>query len=125
MMDCDAENEKDDFCKTHIIAIEQPELHLHPRFQGMFVDMLDKVIEICHEGNKDVRILIETHSEVIVNRLGVKVMDDHSFMKSSDINVLLFNARHEGFDKDVVSSSYNEDGFLTNWPFGFFSDNVY
>lgn len=125
MMDCDAENEKDDFCKTHIIAIEQPELHLHPRFQGMFVDMLDKVIEICHEDNKDVRILIETHSEVIVNRLGVKVMDDHSFIKSSDVNVLLFNARHEGFDKDVVSSSYNEDGFLTNWPFGFFSDNVY
>ncbi len=125
MIDCINSDEKDDFCKTHIIAIEQPELHLHPRFQGMFVDMLDKVIAICHKENKDVRIIVETHSEVIVNRLGIKVMDDKSYIKSNDVNVLLFNAKEEGYDTDVISSSYNEEGYLTNWPFGFFSDNVY
>ena len=125
MMDCIGTDEKDDFCKTHIIAIEQPELHLHPRFQGMFVDMLDKVIAICHKEKKDVRIIVETHSEVIVNRLGIKIMDDKSYIKSNDVNVLLFNAKEEGYDTDVISSSYNEEGYLTNWPFGFFSDNVY
>lgn len=125
MVDCVNTDETDDFCKTHIIAIEQPELHLHPRFQGMFVDMLDKVIQICHKEDKDVRIIIETHSEVIINRLGVKVMDEKSYIKAKDVNVLLFNAKAEGFDTDVVSSTYDDEGYLTNWPFGFFSDNVY
>lgn len=125
MIDCVNTDEKEDFCKTHIVAIEQPELHLHPRFQGMFVDMLDKVIEICHKCKKDVRIMIETHSEVIVNRLGIKVMDDNAYIKTNDVNVLLFNAKAEGYDTDVISSSYNEEGYLINWPFGFFSDNVY
>lgn len=125
MVDCVNTDETDDFCKTHTIAIEQPELHLHPRFQGMFVDMLDKVIQICHKENKDVRIIIETHSEVIINRLGIKVMDEKSYIKAKDVNVLLFNAKEEGFETDVVSSTYDEEGYLTNWPFGFFSDNVY
>ena len=125
MLDCISTDEKDDFCKSHIIAIEQPELHLHPRFQGMFVDMLDKVISICHEKKKDVRIIIETHSEVIINRLGIKVMDEKSYLKSNDVNVILFNAKEEGYETDIVSSSYDEQGYLTNWPFGFFSDNVY
>lgn len=125
MVDCVGTDEADDFCKTHIIAIEQPELHLHPRFQGMFVDMLDKVIAICHKEKKDVRIIVETHSEVIINRLGIKVMDENSFIKSNDVNVLLFNAKEEGYETDVISSSFDQNGYLTNWPFGFFSDNVY
>lgn len=125
MIDCVNKDETKDFCKTHIIAIEQPELHLHPRFQGMFVDMLDRVIHICHKMGKDVRIIIETHSEIIINRLGVKVMDHNSYIDKDDVNVLIFNAKAEGFDTDVVSSKYNEEGFLSNWPFGFFSDNVY
>lgn len=125
MVDCVNADESDDFCKTHIIAIEQPELHLHPRFQGMLVDMLDQVVRICHKAKKDVRIIIETHSEVIINRLGLKVMDEDAYIKTKDVNVLVFNAKAEGFDTDVVSSSYNEDGYLINWPYGFFSDNVY
>lgn len=124
VIDCVHCDESDDYCKTHIVAIEQPELHLHPRFQGMFVDMLDKVVEICHKEGKDVRIIIETHSETIVNRLGAKIMDEESYLKSSDVNVLLFNAQGEGMDKYVVSATYDEDGYLKNWPFGFFSDYV-
>ena len=87
--------------------------------------MLDKVIAICHKEKKDVRIIVETHSEVIVNRLGIKIMDDNSYLKTDDVNVMLFNAKEEGFDTDVISSSFNNEGYLTNWPFGFFSDNVY
>ena len=49
--------------------------------------MLDKVIAICHKEKKDVRIIVETHSEVIVNRLGIKIMDDNSYLKTDDVNV--------------------------------------
>ena len=87
--------------------------------------MLEKAIAICHKEKKDVRIIVETHSEVIVNRLGIKIMDDNSYLKTDDVNVMLFNAKEEGFDTDVISSSFNDEGYLTNWPFGFFSDNVY
>lgn len=124
MIDCVSSDESEDFCKTHIVAIEQPELHLHPRFQGMFVDMLDRVVHICHNENKDVRIIIETHSETIVNRIGTRIADEDSYLKYTDVNVLLFNGKNEGLDKYIESTSYDSDGFLDNWPFGFFSDYV-
>ena len=106
------------------MAIEQPELHLHPRFQGMFVDMLDRVVRICHKEKKDVRIIIETHSETIVNRIGTKIVDESSYLKPTDVNVLLFNGKNEGLDKYIEPTSYDDEGYLVNWPFGFFSDYV-
>jgi predicted ATPase len=124
MVDCVNSDESEDFCQTHFVAIEQPELHLHPRFQGMFVDMLDRVVRICHKEKKDVRIIIETHSETIVNRIGTKIADEKSYLKPTDVNVLLFNGKHEGLDKYIESTSYDDDGYLVNWPFGFFSDYV-
>ena len=124
MVDCVNSDESEDFCQTHFVAIEQPELHLHPRFQGMFVDMLDRVVRICHKEKKDVRIIIETHSETIVNRIGTKVADESSYLKPTDVNVLLFNGKNEGLDKYIESTSYDDEGYLVNWPFGFFSDYV-
>lgn len=124
MVDCVNSDESEDFCKTHFVAIEQPELHLHPRFQGMFVDMLDRVVRICHKEKKDVRIIIETHSETIVNRIGTKIVNESSYLKPTDVNVLLFNGKNEGLDKYIESTSYDDEGYLVNWPFGFFSDYV-
>lgn len=124
MVDCVNSDESEDFCQTHFVAIEQPELHLHPRFQGMFVDMLDRVVRICHKEKKDVRIIIETHSETIVNRIGTKIADESSYLKATDVNVLLFNGKNEGLDKYIESTSYDDEGYLVNWPFGFFSDYV-
>lgn len=107
------------------IAIEQPELHLHPRFQAFFAEMLAKVISFCKERKVLLRLIIETHSEVIVNKLGLLVYDSSISINKDDINVVLFNASEEGLEKYVHTTSFSDDGGLTNWPFGFFSEDVY
>lgn len=107
------------------IAIEQPELHLHPRFQAHFAQMLAAVMGFCHKHRLNLRIIIETHSEVIVNKLGQLIEANSSDLRSEDVNVVLFNAQHEGMDTYVHSSQFTEDGYLKQWPFGFFSEDVY
>lgn len=115
--------------KKHIpitIAIEQPELHLHPRFQAHFAQMLAKVMEYCDRSNIQLRIIIETHSEVIINKLGQLIYNPMSALGKNDVNVVLFNANHEGLEKYVHPTSFTEDGGLIDWPFGFFQEeNVY
>ena len=49
-----------------IIVIEQPELHLHPEFQGRFTNMLAQVLKYSKKNNIDLRIIIETHSDHIL-----------------------------------------------------------
>ena len=107
------------------IAIEQPELHLHPRFQAYFALMLAKVIQFCKVRKRQFRIVIETHSEVIVNKLGQLICDANEQIDKEDVNVVLFNANREGLDKYVHTTGFSEDGGLNNWPFGFFSEDVY
>lgn len=99
------------------IVIEQPELHLHPRILSMFAEMLASVIN-DFGGNKDVRFIIETHSETIINKIGSLI--NSSKLDESKVNVVLFNAQNEGLNNYVEQASFDSDGYLSNWPTGFF-----
>lgn len=103
------------------VVIEQPELHLHPRMQGQFASMIYKTIEIARTNKIDLRFLIETHSEVIVNKIGLLVAEDAN-LSVDDVSVILFNAEEEGMEQNVSYSSFDKDGYLNNWPYGFFDD---
>ena len=107
----------------HIIAIEQPELHLHPRLQGLFASMLVIVIKEAKEQGRDIRFIIETHSEIMISRIGQMIATRE--FNNEDINVFIFNAAYEGMQNYVEKSYYSEDGQLINWPYGFFSDYVF
>lgn len=104
------------------IAIEQPELHLHPRFQAYFANMLAKVITECKKRKLKIRIIIETHSEVIVNRIGLLIANNASELKAEDVNVVLFDPQDAESSTNVRSTTYSDDGFLVDWPYGFLSD---
>lgn len=121
VIDCGnvSNKDKEKYCKEHIIAIEQPELHLHPRFQALFAEMIVKVIKFCKEKNRDVRFVVETHSEAIINKLGEMVACN--LANKEDINVVIFNATKEGLAAYVEQTQFTEEGFITNWPYGFFS----
>lgn len=110
-----------ELCKQHTFAIEQPELHLHPRFQAKFAQMLVNVVNDAKEQNYDVRFVIETHSDVIINKIGELIGD--KALDSKDVNVVLFNAEKEGLDKYVETTHYSEDGYIVNWPYGFFDED--
>ena len=66
----------------------------------------------------DIRFIIETHSETIINTIGELIQS--SELKKDHVNVVLFNANDEGLDKYIVESSFDDNGFLDKWPMGFF-----
>ena len=106
----------------HLVVIEQPELHLHPAMQGKFAKMLAKIIMDSFVQHRDLRIIIETHSEIILNKIGEMI--EIGELEKEKVNVVLFNACGEE-EKYIESASFTDDGYLTNWPLGFLSDNVY
>jgi len=109
--------------QEHIIAIEQPELHLHPRMQAKLGVLLARVIKEESQSSQDkFCFIIETHSEVLLNKIGELVAFEK--IAPEDISVVLFNAKQEDMENEVELAKYSEDGFLTNWPIGFFAEDV-
>ena len=74
---------------TTIVAIEQPELHLHPRLQAVLADLFVQAVTLAHDNGVDLRLLIETHSEQIINRLGRRVSE--AKLRVEDVAVVLFD----------------------------------
>lgn len=104
------------------IVIEQPELHLHPRFIAMFAKMLLQIIS--SQKNKRPKFIIETHSETLINYIGkylAENIEEETGITEKDISIVLFNGRNEGFGSDIVQTGYDSEGYLIKWPYGFFS----
>ena len=106
------------YCPTSLVLIEQPELHLHPRFQRKFADLLTKCVKQLQKSGKDVRFVIETHSQDILNSIGRSIA--YGEFDAKLVNIYLFNAQKENMDKYIEKASYSKEGFLENWPVGFF-----
>jgi len=105
-----------------VFAIEQPELHLHPSLQAKLADTFLATIKTAHKANIDLRLIIETHSETIINRLGHRIANGDA--KRQDINVVIFEKEDANAPAQVTTAEYDEEGFLTNWPFGFFEPDI-
>lgn len=105
--------------KSQIIAFEQPELHLHPRLQAMIMDVIIAISRKAMELNYDLRFIIETHSPVLINRLGLRIAEDNSLRDKAA--VLVFNER--SFDNPSVAT-YDNAGYLVDWPLGFFEPGL-
>jgi energy-coupling factor transporter ATP-binding protein EcfA2 len=105
------------------IVIEQPELHLHPAHQALLADA------IVGERNADapyehrVKFIVETHSEALVNRLGQLI--SKGAVPNEDVQVLIFEDQEDEAITNVRIATFDEEGGLQNWPFGFFEPTVY
>ena len=110
-----------DFELPKLIAIEQPELHLHPAHQAKIADVLANAIKLGEsEGVVNPNFVIETHSSSIINRLGQLIRRGE--IREDDINVLVFSKRDKNSQVkvDIQKSHYDSEGILQNWPYGFF-----
>ena len=111
-----------------LIAIEQPEIHLHPALQARLVDVLVDTIQnaksVTDEANERnfarPMYLIETQSESFLSRLG-ELIGQRKF-ECNDVQILFFEKemQQSGVTVKVREAYYNESGRLRNWPFGFF-----
>lgn len=113
-----------DESRIRTLAIEQPELHLHPAHQAHLADVFAEAIrrrtsrkdQINHEQY----FLIETHSEAMINRLGELI--EKGELSEKDVQIIIFGDFSDTDSTiDVKTANFDSDGVLNNWPFGFFN----
>lgn len=118
-----------------ILAIEQPELHLHPAMQAELADLFIQSavgqIYIEAAGKTANQFLIETHSEHLILRLLRRIrettedtLDSPEFrLAPSDLQVIYLRRESEGVK--AYSLEVTPDGeFADKWPDGFFPERA-
>lgn len=95
-----------------LMLLEQPELHLHPKLQMALADFL---LACCKSGKQ---IIIETHSEHIINRLRRRIAENDNGELEKLVGIL-FVEQKNGVSQ-YRSPSINKFGGLgSDWPDGF------
>ncbi len=97
------------------IAIEQPELHLHPKMQFRVGEAFCKAIKLSKNQGIDLRIIIETHSKEIIDAIGKSI--EQKTITKEDAHIYIVNKDAE---PNVKKSNFDEGGYLQAWPYGFF-----
>ena len=102
-------------CERTLIAIEQPELHLHPKLQAELADLF---IESALERKN--KFVLETHSEHLILRMLAGVRKGK--VNPGDLAVLYVVPSAKG--SKVIELRVDQDGdFIDRWPGGFFEES--
>lgn len=92
--------------------LENPEAHLHPSAQSRIGRFLAMV------ASSGVNVIIETHSDHLVN--GIQIGIAEKKINHDSVTINFFNLNEENIQPDIQSIEINENGELTDWPKGFF-----
>ena len=92
--------------------VENPEAHLHPSAQSKIGRFLAMV------ANAGVNVIIETHSDHVINGIQIAVAEGRISNSLTIIN--FFNEDEEISQPNIQEISINAVGELDNWPKGFF-----
>lgn len=91
------------------IIIEEPEIHLHPKFQSMLVDMFAEARE-----KYNIHFIIETHSEYLIRRLQVRVAEKK--ILAEDVSVIYVDENSHPYNMGLKENGkFSQDfggGFL-------------
>lgn len=97
--------------ENEIVIIENPEAHLHPKAQSKLGYFL------AHMSNY-MQIVVETHSEHIINGIRLATLEDTFDQKNICIN--FFESNEDTFEPNIIKIQIDEMSDLSDWPKGFF-----
>ncbi len=104
-----------------IILMEQPEIHLHPSAQSALADVMIDVINSRENGvDRNIQLVIETHSEHFLRRLQRRIAEDvvpQEKVSAYFANIAKTPATLELLQIDIF-------GNILNWPENFFGDEM-
>jgi predicted ATPase len=96
-----------------IVLLEQPEIHLHPSVQSGLADVFVDAVK-----NRNVQIVVESHSEHLLRRLQRRVADETITPEQTSLyfcDTTDAGSRLTDLDVDLF-------GRIRNWPKDFFGD---
>ncbi|WGL98628.1 AAA family ATPase [Arsenophonus sp. aPb] len=94
--------------KNSLTIIEQPEIHLHPRMQAWLIDAL---INIALDDKK--RFLIETHSETIIRRIRLRIVDKENRLTLDDTAIYHVERNGQNTSSELKKISINSNGDIS------------
>lgn len=104
--------------RAKLLAMEQPEIHLHPALQA---ELADVFIEAAL-GPRQNTFILETHSEHLILRLMRRIREGK--VSSDDIGVVFVEPLARG--SRFLDLRIDEEGdFIDEWPGGFFEESFH
>jgi predicted ATPase len=100
--------------KNDVIIIENPEAQLHPKAQAKLAKLF------CLAANQGTQLIIETHSDHILNSIRAETKD--STISSEKSKIYFFQKDLEKFKTKKTEIKINKDGSVDQWPSGFFDE---
>jgi len=100
--------------KSALILIENPEAHLHPTGQTRMGEFL------AFAAASGVQIIIETHSDHILNGIRLAVKEQH--LSRDDTSFYFFSYDFDAEKSNVDRPVLDEFGMFDEWPDGFFDE---
>ena len=94
-----------------MFLLQQPEVHLHPRAQAALGSLF------CTVASKKRQLVIETHSDHLLDRVRMEVRDGRMQLKPDDVSILFFE--RTDLDTHIHSLRLDEEGNIRGAPDGY------
>ena len=91
-----------------LFLLQQPEVHLHPSAQAALGGLF------CQIASRERQIVVETHSDHLLDRVRMDVRDGVSGLKPEDVSVLFFE--RNDLDVHIHSLEIDAEGNVLNAP---------
>lgn len=95
--------------KGSIVIVENPEAHLHPRAQSRIMEFLIEQSKV-----KDLQLIIETHSDHVVN--GMRISMKRGLLEPADSIIQHFAYTENGFVPEITRITCDSKGNLSDYP---------
>ena len=91
-----------------MFLLQQPELHLHPSAQAALGT------QFCRTAEAGRQLIVETHSDYIMNRIRLDLRDRRTKLKPDDVILLYFE--RDDLDVRIHPIRFDEDGNVQDAP---------
>jgi hypothetical protein len=97
--------------EPQMYLLQQPEVHLHPSAQAALGSLF------CQIAGPERQIVVETHSDHLIDRVRMDVRDGVAALKPSDVSILFFERNN--LDVKIHSLEIDEEGNICGAPDGY------
>lgn len=115
----DVDQQSPETSRPRQFLLQQPEVHLHPSAQAALGSLF------CQMAGPRRQLIVETHSDHLMDRVRMDVRDGVSGLKPEDVSILFFERR--GLDVRIHSLRIDKEGNVLDAPEGyrqFFMDEM-
>lgn len=103
--------------KPKTICVEEPENHLHPKYQSLLAEMF---VEAYQKYN--IHFIIETHSEYLIRKLQVLVADKENALSPNDVSLNYVEKDENGISTNRKIEVQEDGGLSDSFGSGFYDE---